>query len=67
MPDTYETMQGDMWDMIAYKLYGTESGMNVLLEANQQYADTVIFPAGITLNVPESTEPVPDTLPPWRR
>lgn len=67
MPDTYETMQGDMWDMIAYKLYGTESGMNVLLEANQQYADTVIFPAGITLNVPEYTEPVPDTLPPWRR
>lgn len=67
MPDTYETMQGDMWDMIAYKLYGTESGMNVLLEANQQYADTVIFPAGIVLNVPEYTEPVPDTLPPWRR
>lgn len=67
MPDTYETMQGDMWDMIAYKLYGTESGMNVLLEANQQYADTVIFPAGIRLIIPEYTEPLPNTLPPWRR
>lgn len=67
MPDTYTTTQGDMWDMIAYKSYGTESGMNVLLEANQQYTDIVIFPAGIQLTIPEYTEPLPNTLPPWRR
>lgn len=67
MPDTYTTIQGDMWDTIAFKLYGTENGMNVLLEANQQCADTVIFPAGVQLIVPEYTEPIPDTLPPWRR
>lgn len=67
MPDTYATTQGDMWDMIAYKFYGTESGMNVLLEANRQYADIVIFPAGIQLIIPEYTEPLPNTLPPWRQ
>lgn len=67
MPDTYQTSQGDMWDLIALRLYNTESGMNVLLEANPQYADTVIFPAGVNLLVPEYNEPLPNTLPPWRR
>ena len=65
--DNYTTIQGDMWDGIAKKLYGTEKAMNVLLEANQQYRSVVIFGAGIVLNVPESTAPKLDTLPPWRR
>lgn len=67
MLDTYQTIQGDMWDLIALRLYNTESGMNVLLEANPQYADIVIFPASVKLLVPEYNEPLPNTLPPWRR
>lgn len=47
MAKTYYTIQGDMWDGIAKKLYDDESGVNALLEANQQYADIVVFPAGI--------------------
>ena len=39
MAKTYYTIQGDMWDGIAKKLYDDESGVNALLEANQQYAD----------------------------
>lgn len=65
--DNYTTIQGDMWDGIAKKLYGTEKAMNVLLEANQQYRSVVIFGAGIVLNVPEYSAPKLDTLPPWRR
>lgn len=65
--DNYTTIQGDMWDGIAKKLYGTEKAMNVLLEANQQYRSVVIFGAGIVLKVPEYTAPKLDTLPPWRR
>ncbi len=67
MRKTYTTIQGDMWDLIAKRLYNDEASLNVLLEANQQYADTVVFPAGIVLEVPEYTVPVTSMLPPWRR
>ena len=65
--DNYTTIQGDMWDGIAKKLYGTEKAINVLLETNQQYRSVVIFGAGIVLDVPEYTAPKLDILPPWRR
>lgn len=67
MANTYTTIQGDMWDSIAYKLYGSEHALNVLLKANPQYEAVVVFPAGITLNVPEYSAPTPNELPPWRR
>ncbi len=63
----YTTIQGDMWDGIAKKLYGAETAMNVLLEANPEHIDTVVFSAGIVLDVPDYTAPTPDLLPPWRR
>lgn len=67
MTNTYTTIQGDMWDLIAKRLYNDEASLNVLLEANQQYADIVVFPAGIVLEVPEYTAPVTSMLPQWRR
>ena len=68
MVKTYYTIQGDMWDGIAKKLYDDKSGVNALLEANQQYADIVVFPAGIILDVPDYEKPTPtNLLPPWRR
>lgn len=67
MLKTYTTVQGDMLDSIAYKCYGDESGVNVLMAANETYVDTVVFPAGVVLDVPEYTKPVTSTLPPWRR
>lgn len=62
---TYSTIQGDMWDMIAFKLTGSYSGMSELMKANPDHMEIVIFPAGIVLNVPVFTEGVADTLPPW--
>lgn len=67
MLNIYTTTQGDMWDNIAYKLYGSEAGLNTLLDANKQYADIVVFPANIVLQVPEYTAPETSNLPPWRR
>ena len=67
MPRSYTTIQGDMWDMIAYKLYGRESCMKELLEANEEYRETAIFPSGVTLNVPEVSVPSSSSLPPWKR
>lgn len=63
----YRTVQGDMWDWIAYKVYGDESYLNVLLEYNQEYAHYVVLPAGIILNCPNVVFSNPTHLPPWRR
>lgn len=67
MSKTYTTIQGDMWDSIAKKCYDDEGGMNVLMAANQEYISTVVFPAGITLTVPDYEKAAVSSLPPWRR
>lgn len=67
MSKTYTTVQGDMWDRIAYKLFGTEAAMNALLEANQDRKDIAVFPSGVVLTVPDYTPTKTDRLPPWRR
>lgn len=66
MSSTYTTITGDTWDLIAYKVYGNESYMTTLLEANQNYLDTIIFKGGIELTCPDiETETVESTAP-WR-
>lgn len=40
MVDTYTTKQGDMWDMIAYEVYGDEYKMHYLMDANKKYVET---------------------------
>ena len=70
MPKTYTTIQGDTWDVIAYRCYegmGGERLTSALIEANTQYVNTVIFPAGCALEIPEVYIPAPTTLPPWMR
>lgn len=67
MSRTYTTKQGDMWDSIAKKVYGSEAAMTKLMEANEDYARTVVFSAGITLNLPVWSAPQTSNLPPWRR
>jgi phage tail protein X len=65
----YTTIQGDTWDIISKKVYGSEKHGDVLLEQNWPERSRVIFPAGIVLGVPDiSTETVDSSdLPPWRR
>ena len=48
MKATYQTIQGDTWDMIAKKVYGAEKHMDYLMENNFPLLDYFIFPAGIT-------------------
>lgn len=63
----YITSLGDTWDMIAYKMYGNERQMSVLLEANPTYRETVIFPADVVIKVPEVAASSSMVLPPWKR
>lgn len=61
------TIAGDMWDGIAYKTLGDEAYTDRLMKLNPQYRRTFVFPAGITLTIPEPETRVSSDLPPWKR
>ena len=50
---TYTTKQGDMWDYIAWRVYGDESLVYLLYRENPKYLDTFIFDEGVKLYCPE--------------
>ena len=64
---TYTTMQGDMWDGIAYKQMGDTDYADRLMAANRAYLNTYIFPAGAELVIPEVEAPVNTQAPPWKQ
>jgi len=78
----YVTLQGDRWDTIAWKAYGTVGQITVpdgrklnafqyIMEENPSVAIYKKFPAGIRIKIPiiERAEILTDTelLPPWKR
>ena len=65
--NTYTTVSGDTWDIVAYKVYGNEMYMDALIRANIEHKDTYIFPAGVTLTLPEIELTVSESLPPWKQ
>ena len=67
MSRTYTTISGDVWDMIAKEQLGGERYTSLLMQANPEHLDTVVFSAGVSLVLPEVTTPIPESLPPWRR
>ena len=48
----YVTVQGEMWDYISRKIYGTERFANVLIRENPAYLHVVTFDAGAVLVAP---------------
>jgi phage tail protein X len=67
--DTYTTVLGDTWDMIAFKIWGNEKYARELIEVNLEYVAIIVFSDGIILNIPEITTTTTDesSLPPWKR
>lgn len=64
----YVTIQGDMWDGISLKHYGTEKAMDILIDANPQYRETFVFGGGVVLFIPDvDTTTINSSLPPWKR
>ena len=66
---TYTTQSGDMFDLIAFRVYGSTDHTAKLVKANTAYSQVFIFSAGIVLNVPDLDQSDYDTsyIPPWRR
>lgn len=62
----YITQEGDQWDAIAKKVYGSELLADVLMKENPEHLDIFTFGYGTRLRVPELPERA-DELPPWRQ
>jgi phage tail protein X len=65
MATTYTTISGDTWDGVAYKTLGDGMKMDKLLAENPQYSHIFVFPAGVTLTIPDLELATADTNPPW--
>lgn len=63
----YQTVSGDMWDLISYQKLGSCKHMETLINANRDKVGTFIFKAGAKLNLPEIETTKTVQLPPWRR
>ena len=65
---TYTTKSGDMWDAIAYEVYGSTEYTGKLMRANTEYVDTYVFPPGVVLTVPDlgDNDVTASDLAPWR-
>ncbi len=64
---TYTTVQGDMWDSIAYRQLGSTDYTDKLINLNRAHREIYVFPAGIVLTLPEIKPEVNNSLPPWKR
>lgn len=67
MRKTYTTVQGDMWDSIAFSQLGSVDYTDRLINFNRQYREYYIFPAGVVLALPDITDEEESNLPPWKR
>ena len=68
MPKIYSTIQGDSWDIIAKKVYGSEEYMTDLLKANQGLNDVKVFSTGVKITCPTvEKKTLSFLLPPWKR
>ncbi len=67
--NTYQTVQGDMWDSIAKQAYGTETAMDQLMRANPDLLQVVVFGAGEIVLLPQisAQEAASTAVPPWRK
>ena len=63
-----KTIQGDTWDLLSYRIYGSAAFMDRLIEANPAHRRKAILPGGLFINAPEiDTAKTNDAIPPWKR
>lgn len=66
----YTTKQGERWDQLAYRFYGSVKSMNVLTDANPTVSLSPIIDSGTDLIIPivdNSTDSVITVnVPPWK-
>lgn len=64
----YTTSKGDTFDILAFVFYDDPLLASVIIQANPDYADVLIFEDNVELYIPEiDTTEIHETLPPWRQ
>ncbi len=64
----YTTSKGDTFDILAFVFYDNPLLASVIIQANPDYSDVLIFEDNVELYIPEiDTTEIPETLPPWRQ
>ena len=65
----YRTQSGDTWDLIAYRVYGSEGCYHDLIRSNLALIDIAVFDANVPIILPEIAEESDNdtSLPPWKR
>lgn len=68
MSKVYTTIQGDIWDLISYKEYGSDKFSHILLNSNRNLVEIIIFDAGTKVTIPDlSVEDEAINIPAWRK
>ncbi|MDE6735579.1 MAG: hypothetical protein K2J64_08965 [Desulfovibrio sp.] len=67
MPNSMTTRQGYAWDQAALARLGAETQMGVLLSANVEEMDALLFGGGVSLAIPDVAPEARKSLPPWER
>lgn len=63
---TCRTIQNDTFDTVAFRVYGDEHLCSLLMNANPDYMDVLLFDPGVELKLPDYTpKPGEEELPPW--
>jgi phage tail protein X len=67
----YKTVSGDTWDLISYKIYGSEQYFHQLMRTNLNLLSIAVFDSNIPIIVPELDTSINadniSKLPPWKR
>lgn len=63
----YTTINGDTFDVIALDMYNDEMKAHLIIQANPEYANVLVFDEGIKLKIPIIEKENVATLPPWKR
>ena len=71
MADTYIphiTIEGERWDQLAYRYYGSAHRYDPIIRANPHVPLATTLPGGLTLSVPViEQQDLSEELPPWLR
>ena len=66
----YKTIEGGTWSSVAWKMYGSMSGISTLIQANPGVPIEPVFNAGTILYIPileDNSEVITSTnTPPWK-
>ena len=65
----HNTIEGDRWDLLAYKYYGDAHKFNLIKNANPSVKHRLILEGNLTLKIPiiEADDQNNNLLPPWKR